>query len=142
APSSPTHSAFDLDTCFDSGQAFPLWWSPKFESRIDSMLRSAIAWNDGTLSEIRSCHYSDRSISLPRASRDVPNEYLMADMACPLEADSETAAIGKFMTGLKHLELRFSRLTAKGIESISKGCLNLEFLDLSGCVNVRGTLRA
>ncbi|CAL1352446.1 unnamed protein product [Linum trigynum] len=103
------------------------------------MLRSAIAWSDGTLSGFRSRHYSDR-ISPPRGN--VPNEYLMADMACPFEADSETATIGKFMTGLKHLELRFSRLTAKGIESISEGCSNLEFLDLSGCVNVRGTLRA
>ncbi|CAL1407478.1 unnamed protein product [Linum trigynum] len=117
------------------------------------MLRSAIAWSDGTLSEIRSRHYSDRCINLaaersPKLQSssqrpgNVPNEYLMANMARPLEADSETVTIGKFMTGLKHLELRFSRLTAKGIESISKGCLNLEFLDLSGCVNVRGTMRA
>ncbi|CAL1405504.1 unnamed protein product [Linum trigynum] len=119
------------------------------------MLRSAIAWSDGTLSEIRSRHYSDR-ISRPRGNErrfpklqsssqrlgNVPNEYLMADMACPLEEDSESATIGKFMTGMKHLELRFSRLTTKGIESISEGCLNLEFLELSGCVNVRGTLRA
>ncbi|CAL1403815.1 unnamed protein product [Linum trigynum] len=59
-------------------------------------------------------------------------------MACPFEADSEIAAIGKFMTGLKHLELRFSRLTAKRIESISERCLNLEFLYLLGCVNVGG----
>ncbi|CAL1358701.1 unnamed protein product [Linum trigynum] len=205
---SSLHTAFDLDARFDSGPDFPRWWSPEFERRIDSMLRSAITWSDGTLVVIRTRHCSDRSInfaaercpkleilsvqsspnvtdaSMARIAsncsqlreldlsycheishealalvgrncpnlttlkrnfynyldssqhqRSVPNEYLMA---CPLEADSEAAAIGKFMPGLKHLELRFLRLTGKGIASICEGCSNLEFLDLSGCANVSG----
>ncbi|KAM7472916.1 hypothetical protein LguiA_011099 [Lonicera macranthoides] len=65
----------------------------------------------------------------------VPNEYLNA---CPQDGDSEAASIGKFMPNLLHLELRFSKFTAKGLSFISKGCPNLEYLDLSGCANVTG----
>ncbi|KAK4415186.1 F-box protein SKIP1 [Sesamum alatum] len=63
----------------------------------------------------------------------VPNDYLNA---CPQDGDSEAAAISKFMPHLLHLELRFSKLTAKGLTLISEACENLEYLDLSGCANV------
>lgn len=63
----------------------------------------------------------------------VPTDYLNA---CPQDGDSEAGAIGKFMPQLKHLELRFSKLSSKGLASISEGCLNLEYLDLFGCVNL------
>ncbi|CAK9183338.1 unnamed protein product [Ilex paraguariensis] len=63
----------------------------------------------------------------------VPTEYLNA---CPQDGDSDAAAIGKFMPQLLHLELRFSKLSAKGLALISERCLNLEYLDLSGCANV------
>lgn len=63
----------------------------------------------------------------------VPNEYLNA---CPQDGDSEADAIAKFMPKLKHLENRFSKLSAKGLASICEGCTELECLDLSGCSNV------
>lgn len=63
----------------------------------------------------------------------VPNEYLNA---CPQDGDSEAAAIGKFMPRLEHLEISFSKLTAKGLTSICDGCLDLVHLDLSGCANL------
>lgn len=63
----------------------------------------------------------------------VPNEYLDA---CPQDNDSEADAIGKFMPKLEHLELKFSKLSGKGLALISEGCLNLEYLDLSGCANL------
>lgn len=63
----------------------------------------------------------------------VPNEYLNT---CPQEGDSDSAAIGKLMPKLLHLELRFSKLTAKGLTLISEGCLSLEYMDLSGCANI------
>lgn len=62
----------------------------------------------------------------------VPNEYLNA---APQDGDSEATAIAKYMPDLKQLELRFSKLSAKGLTSICEGCLNLEYLDLSGCAN-------
>ncbi|GAB4853649.1 hypothetical protein Ancab_017840 [Ancistrocladus abbreviatus] len=63
----------------------------------------------------------------------VPNEYLNA---CPQDGDSEAAAIAKSMPQLEHLELRFSKLSAKGLALISEGCGSLEYLDLSGCANL------
>lgn len=63
----------------------------------------------------------------------VPNDYLNA---CPQDGDSEAAAISKFMPHLLHLELRFSKLTAKGLTLISDACENLEYVDLSGCAHV------
>ncbi|XP_071737151.1 F-box protein SKIP1 [Rutidosis leptorrhynchoides] len=63
----------------------------------------------------------------------VPTSYLNA---CPQDGDSEAAAIGSLMPQLLHLELRFSKLTARGLGLITEGCKNLEYLDLSGCVNV------
>jgi F-box/leucine-rich repeat protein 2/20 len=63
----------------------------------------------------------------------VPDAYLDA---APQDSDPEAFSIGNYMPNLTHLELRFSKLTAKGLSKISKGCPNLEIVDLSGCVNV------
>ncbi|KAL8209512.1 hypothetical protein R6Q57_006244 [Mikania cordata] len=63
----------------------------------------------------------------------IPTSYLNA---CPQDGDSEAAAIGNFMPRILHLELRFSKITARGLALISQGCKSLEYLDLLGCGNV------
>ncbi|MQL77299.1 hypothetical protein Taro_009719, partial [Colocasia esculenta] len=63
----------------------------------------------------------------------VPADYLNA---CPQDGDREAEAVAKFMPNLKHLEIRFSKLTARGVNLISKGCRELVFLDLFGCANL------
>ncbi|CAI9761005.1 unnamed protein product [Fraxinus pennsylvanica] len=63
----------------------------------------------------------------------VPNEYLNA---FPKDGNSEVAAIGKFMPRLLRLELRYSKFTGTGLAVISEGCLDLEYIDLSGCRGV------
>lgn len=63
----------------------------------------------------------------------VPDSYLNA---CPQDVDSEAAAIAKFMPNLEHLELCFSKLSAKALSLICEGCPNLKYLDLFGCVNL------
>ncbi|KAL3535127.1 hypothetical protein ACH5RR_003588 [Cinchona calisaya] len=200
------NTVFDLETRFDSATELPRHWTPEFERKIDSMLQSVVLWSDGSLTEIRVRHCSNRSLSLVAEScpnlqvlsikssphvtdeimakiasgcpklreldvsycyeisheslaligrhcsslrifrrnlmnwldpsqhiRIVPSEYLDA---CPQDGDSDATAIGKFMPNLLHLELRFSKLTSKGLVLISEGCLNLEYLDLSGCANL------
>ncbi|XP_052200258.1 F-box protein SKIP1-like [Diospyros lotus] len=202
------NSAFDLESYFDSTAESPRWWTPEFERRVDAMLRSAVHWSDGSLTEIRVRHCSDRSLSFAAArcpnlqvlsiksspnvtdeciakvasgcpklreidisycyeishkslavlGKNCPNlkvlkrnlmnwldpsqhigivpiEYLNA---CPQDGELEAAAIGKFMPDLLHLELRFSKMLAKALFSISEGCVNLEYLDLFGCANVTG----
>ncbi|XAR51134.1 hypothetical protein NMG60_11005681 [Bertholletia excelsa] len=200
------HLVFDLESYFDSAAESPRWWNPEFQRRVDSMIRSVVECSDGSTTEIRVRHCSDRSLALiaercqnlrvlsvkscPNVTDEslekiavccpkleeldisycyeisheslavigkncpnlkvlkrnlmnwldssqyrgiVPTEYLDA---CPQDGDSEAAAIGKFMPHLLHLELRFSKLSARGLGLISEGCLNLEYLDLFGCANV------
>lgn len=63
----------------------------------------------------------------------VPDEYLRA---CPQDGDREAASIAQFIPRLKHLEIRFSKLTAAGLILISESCRELELLDLFGCANL------
>ncbi|XP_061347495.1 F-box protein SKIP1 [Gastrolobium bilobum] len=200
------HSVFNLDPLFDSLPESPWLWSPHFEIKIDSMLRSVVQWTHSSLTQIRIRHCSDRSLALvaerctnlevlsirscPRVTDDsisrialgcpklreldisysyeitheslvligrncpnlkvlkrnlmnwldpsqhvgiVPNEYLNA---CPQDGESEAAAIANSMPHLQSLEIRFLKLSAKGLNSICQGCPQLEFLDLSGCANL------
>ncbi|EAZ42126.1 F-box protein SKIP1 [Oryza sativa Japonica Group] len=66
----------------------------------------------------------------------VPDDYLRD---CPQDGDREAIAISKFMQNLKHLVIRFSKLSVVGLNAISGGCKELEVLDLYGCANL--TLR-
>lgn len=70
-----------------------------------------------------------------RHIHSVPRAYLNA---CPQDGDIEAAAISECMPCLLHLELRSSKLTAKGIALISQGCQDLEYVDLCGCLNLKG----
>ncbi|MED6107338.1 hypothetical protein PIB30_012987 [Stylosanthes scabra] len=200
------HTIFNLDPQFDPPPELPTWWTPNFETKIDSMLSSVVQWSHGSLTEIRLRHCSDRSLafvaescpnlevlsirSCPNVTDDsiskialrcpklreldvsycyeishdslaligkncpnlkvlkrnlmnwldpsqhtgiVPNEYLNA---CPQDGESEAAAIANSMPHLELLEIRFSKLSAKGLSLICERCSNLEFLDLSGCANL------
>lgn len=63
----------------------------------------------------------------------VPDEYLNA---CPQDGDSDAAAIAHSMPFLECLEIRFSKLSAKGFSLLCQGCKKLKFLDLTGCTNL------
>ncbi|CAI9761007.1 unnamed protein product [Fraxinus pennsylvanica] len=45
------HSVFDLETKFDSATEFSLFWTPKFESKIDNMIISVVDWSGESLSK-------------------------------------------------------------------------------------------
>lgn len=207
ATDSSLFSHFDLEPRFESAPTeSPAWWSPEFETKIDSMLRSAVHWSLGSLSIIRIRHCSDSSLDLvaqgcpnlevlsikscpnitdrsmakialgcqklrevdisycheisnislaligkhcpniktlkrnffnnldPSQHKGiVPDNYLNS---CPQDVDSEAAAIAKFMPNLEHLELGFSKLSAKALSLICEGCPKLKYLDLFGCVSL------
>lgn len=69
------NSVIDLESHFGSATELPRYWTPEFERRIDSMLRSVALWSDGSLKEIRVRHCSDRSLSLV-AERCVMNLFI------------------------------------------------------------------
>jgi len=58
------HSVFDLDAQFDSPLESTRWWTPAFETKIDSMLQSVVQWAQSSLTQIRIRHCSDRSLAL------------------------------------------------------------------------------
>ncbi|CAH2077443.1 unnamed protein product [Thlaspi arvense] len=66
-------------------------------------------------------------------SRFVPNTYLQATFFTLGNFDAR--AIGRHLSQLKHLELRFSTMTDIGLLHLC-GCSKLEYLDLSGCRNL------
>lgn len=57
------HPVFDLETLFESANETARWWSPEFERRVDSILRSVVDWSDGSLTEVRARHCSNRSVA-------------------------------------------------------------------------------
>ncbi|KQJ95860.1 F-box protein SKIP1 isoform X1 [Brachypodium distachyon] len=63
----------------------------------------------------------------------VPDDYLRG---CPQDGDREAIAISKSMQKLKHLVLRFGKLSGVGLNLIVEGCKELEVLDLFGCANL------
>ncbi|KAK9130345.1 hypothetical protein Sjap_010832 [Stephania japonica] len=221
-------AVFDLEPHFESAPESTHWWSPEFERKVDSMVRSVVDWGGPSVREIRVRHCSDRSLalvaervwidsnqalldqilalvakrcpnlqalsikscpnvtdsmigkialgcpmiseldisycyevshaSLELAGRNcphlkilkrnlmnwldpsqhigiVPDEYLNR---CPQDGDSDCYIIGKFMPNLEHLEVRFSKLSARGLVSISEVCIKLQYLDLFGCANLTG----
>lgn len=70
----------------------------------------------------------------PSEHRDVvPTEYLHA---APSSGDDEAAFFAKFMPNLRHLEMKFSKLSPKGLRVLLNGCPNLEHLDLFGCLDL------
>lgn len=58
------HTVFNLDPYFDSPTESPRWWSPDFETKIDSMLQYVVQWTHVFLTQIRLRHCSDRSLAL------------------------------------------------------------------------------
>ncbi|XP_078171268.1 F-box protein SKIP1-like [Carex rostrata] len=204
------YTALDLEPAFKAAGAgrpdAAAWWTPAFQRRVDSMMRSVAEWSDGGLKEVRVRHCSDEalrflaersrelSILSVRSSRGVtdcsmskvaiscsnlteldisncyevsyrsieiigqncpnliilkrnllnwldpsqhrgvvPDDYLNA---LPQDGDIEATSIARFMVKLKHLELRFSKLSVKGLMAIAEACKELEFLDLFGCANL------
>lgn len=64
----------------------------------------------------------------------LPREYLQT--VTPASADGEVLVLAKLMPKLKHLELRYSKLSDQGLASLVDGCTDLEHLDLIGCSNL------
>ncbi|XP_024011800.1 putative F-box/LRR-repeat protein 19 isoform X2 [Eutrema salsugineum] len=62
-----------------------------------------------------------------------PLDYLAS---YPKNANVEAEIIGRHMPQLKHLEFRYTTLTAKGLASVCEGCLDLEYMDLYGCISL------
>lgn len=61
------YTVLDLEPAFDAAGAgrpdAAAWWTPAFQRRVDSMMRSVAVWSDGGLKEVRVRHCSDEALS-------------------------------------------------------------------------------
>ncbi|KAL0726620.1 hypothetical protein Bca4012_022713 [Brassica carinata] len=75
---------------------------------------------------------------LPRQGPNLPTVVVPVDyiLAFPRYGNIECQIIGRHMPRLKHLELQYSTMTVKGLAAVCKGCFNLEYLDLWGCLSL------
>ncbi|KAH7430036.1 hypothetical protein KP509_09G079900 [Ceratopteris richardii] len=75
----------------------------------------------------------------PARKSRLPPEY--SRTPSPSHADAEVSVIATYMSNLKHLELRHSKISNQGLLTLVEGCTDLEYLDLVGCLNLtRGTI--
>ncbi|CAH8287072.1 unnamed protein product, partial [Eruca vesicaria subsp. sativa] len=99
------NSVFDLETQFSSIPESISWWSPEFEEKVDSILRSVVDWSEGGLKEIQVRHCSDRSISY--VAERCPNLEILCIKSCPNVTDASIMMIASNCPKLKNLDISY-----------------------------------
>nr|AFK42494.1 unknown [Lotus japonicus] len=121
------HSVFNLDPLFDSPRELPRWWSPEFEAKIDSMLRSVVQWTHIFLTQIRIRHCSDRSLAL--VAERCPNLEVLSIRSCPHVTDDSISRIAVNCPKLRELDISYCYdVTHKSLALIGRNCPNLKVL--------------
>lgn len=121
------HSVFDLETHFHSLPELPRWWTPEFERRIDSMLRSVIEWSDGSLVEIKTRHCSDRAVSF--AAERCPNLEVLSIKSCANVTDDSVTRIAFRCSKLRELDISYCyEISHESLVVIGRNCPNLKVL--------------
>ncbi|CAH8358743.1 unnamed protein product [Eruca vesicaria subsp. sativa] len=120
-------SSFDLEPCFESYPESAQWWSPDFERKIDSMIRSVVDWSDGGLTEIRVRHCSDHALSY--AADRCPNLEALAIRSSPHVTDASMAKIAFRCRSLKELDISYCHeISHDTLVMIGRNCVNLTTL--------------
>ncbi|EOA18905.1 hypothetical protein CARUB_v10007535mg [Capsella rubella] len=74
----------------------------------------------------------------PRLNPHMPTVIAPLDYLArfPRYGNAEAEIIARHMPQLKHLEIRYSTLTAQGLASVCESCQDLEYMDLYGCISL------
>ncbi|KAJ4709571.1 F-box family protein [Melia azedarach] len=121
------HSVFDLETYFESLAESPRWWTPDFERRIDSMLRSVVEWSEGSLTVIRARHCSDRSLNF--AAERCPNLEVISIRSCANVTDASMCRIAFRSSKIRELDISYCyEISHESLEAIGRNCPNLKVL--------------
>ncbi|XP_010536972.1 PREDICTED: F-box protein SKIP1 [Tarenaya hassleriana] len=121
-------SVFDLEPFFGShSSSSSRFWSPDFERRIDSMIRSVVDWSNGRLAEIRLRHCTDASISY--VADRCPDLQILATRSCPNITDASMSKISFRCTKLKELDISYCHeISHHTLVVIGTNCPNLTIL--------------
>ncbi|KAL3685969.1 hypothetical protein R1sor_003991 [Riccia sorocarpa] len=113
-------------------------WEFGCSKELEPVVKLVVDRSKGQLRQLRTIFCSSKSVQY--IAKNCPLLTNLTHEFCGLElpdGDQEATAIGSYMQGLKHLELKKTiSLTDFGLMHIASGCRDLESLNLACCSNV------
>ncbi|XP_048620321.1 putative F-box/LRR-repeat protein 19 [Brassica napus] len=97
------NTVLDLEAEFLSSPESFYWWSPEFEEKVDSTIRSAVDQSQGSLTEVRVRHCTDKSLSY--VAERCPNLEILWVKYCPKVTDVSMRKIALNCPKLKELDI-------------------------------------
>ncbi|KAG2243840.1 hypothetical protein Bca4012_015446 [Brassica carinata] len=121
------NTVLDLEAEFLSSSESFNWWSPEFEEKVDSTIRSAVYQSQGGLTEVRVRHCTDKSL-LYVAER-CPNLEVLWVKYCPKVTDVSMRKIALNCPKLKELDVSCSfKICCACMKMVGTNCKNLQIL--------------
>nr|XP_009800588.1 PREDICTED: F-box protein SKIP1-like [Nicotiana sylvestris] len=121
------NSVIDLETQFESATESSRFWTPEFERKMDSMLRSVVLWSDGSLTTVRVRHCSDQSLAL--IAERSPNLQVLSIKCCPHVTDETMFKIASGCRLLRELDISLCyQISHNSLALIGQHCANLRIL--------------
>ncbi|ERM93895.1 hypothetical protein AMTRI_Chr12g238500 [Amborella trichopoda] len=117
----------DLEPFFKDRNYTISWWSPQFEKKIDSMVRSVASWSCGGLKEIRIRHCSDEALAF--AAERSPALQVISIKSSPNVTDASIFKVANHCSLLKDLDISYCHnISHESIRLIGLKCRNLTIL--------------
>ncbi|XP_013596971.1 PREDICTED: putative F-box/LRR-repeat protein 19 [Brassica oleracea var. oleracea] len=121
------NTVLDLEAEFLSSPESFYWWSPEFEEKVDSTIRSAVDQSQGSLTEVRVRHCTDKSLSY--VAERCPNLEILWVKYCPKVTDVSMRKIALNCPKLKELDVSCSfKICCACMKMVGTNCKNLQIL--------------
>ncbi|CAH8355677.1 unnamed protein product [Eruca vesicaria subsp. sativa] len=122
------NTVLDLEAEFlSSTDTTTYWWSPEFEEKVDSTIRSAVDQSQGELKEIRVRHCTNQSLSY--VAERCPNLEVLWVKYSPKVNIESMRKISLNCTKLKELDISCSyEISCECMELVGTNCKNLQVL--------------
>ncbi|KAG2245409.1 hypothetical protein Bca52824_092720 [Brassica carinata] len=123
------NTTLDLEAEFLSSPDSIYWWSPEFEEKVSSTIRSVVHQSEGGLKEIRVSvrHCTDQSLSY--VAERCPNLEVLGVTYSPKVTVDSMRKIASNCTKLKELDISCSYLiSGECIEIVGTNCKNIHTL--------------
>ncbi|KAG2243841.1 hypothetical protein Bca52824_094308 [Brassica carinata] len=122
------NAVLDLETEFLSSTDTTIyWWSPEFEEKVDSIIRSVVDQSQGELKELRVRHCTNESLSY--VAERCPNLEVLSVKYSPKVTVESMRKIALNCTKLKELDISCSyEISCECMELVGTNCKNLQVL--------------
>ncbi|KAJ4873071.1 putative F-box/LRR-repeat protein 19 [Raphanus sativus] len=121
------NTVLDLEAEFLSSPDSIYWWSPKFEEKVDSTIRSAVDRSHGGLKEIKVRHCTNQSLSY--VAERCPNLEVLSVKYSPKVTVESMRNIALNCPKLIELDISCSyEISCECMELVGANCKNLQIL--------------